>query len=252
MPYTLPDLDYDYAALEPYYSAEMLELHHDKHHAAYVSGVNDRARPARRRARSDDFEAITGLQKKLAFNLSGHVLHTLLWKNLSPEGGDKPAGRPGRGDRRVLRLVRAVQAAAVGGNRHRAGLGLGRARMGAARRNVSTWRRSTTTRTTSGRARARCWCSTRGSTRTTCSTRTCAPTYVDAIWNVVNWSDVSSRFESAATRRARVEGARLNSARWVQRKYVTASRPRGAHDAQCEARFALDRARSPARLSLRP
>ena len=43
MTYTLPDLDYDYAALEPHYSAAMLELHHDKHHAAYVKGRQRRA-----------------------------------------------------------------------------------------------------------------------------------------------------------------------------------------------------------------
>ena len=41
---------------------------------------------------SDDFDTITGAQKKLAFNLSGHVLHTLFWKNLSPDGGGKPVG----------------------------------------------------------------------------------------------------------------------------------------------------------------
>jgi Fe-Mn family superoxide dismutase len=92
MTYTLPDLDYDYSALEPYYSGEMLELHHDKHHAAYVSGVNGALEQLEAARSADDFEAITGLEKKLAFNLSGHVLHTLFWKNLSPEGGDKPVG----------------------------------------------------------------------------------------------------------------------------------------------------------------
>ena len=49
MKYSLPDLDYDYSALEPYYSAQMLELHHDKHHAAYVKGVERSARTARGR-----------------------------------------------------------------------------------------------------------------------------------------------------------------------------------------------------------
>ena len=38
--YTLPDLPYDYAALEPHVSAEIMQLHHDKHHAAYVTGAN--------------------------------------------------------------------------------------------------------------------------------------------------------------------------------------------------------------------
>jgi Fe-Mn family superoxide dismutase len=92
MKYELPDLEYDYAALEPYYSAEMLELHHDKHHAAYVSGLNGVLDQLDEARATDDFEAITGLEKKLAFNLSGHVLHTILWKNLSPHGGDKPDG----------------------------------------------------------------------------------------------------------------------------------------------------------------
>jgi Fe-Mn family superoxide dismutase len=92
MKYELPDLEYGYAALEPYYSAEMLELHHDKHHAAYVNGLNGVLDQLDEARASDDFEAITGLEKKLAFNLSGHVLHTILWKNLSPDGGDKPDG----------------------------------------------------------------------------------------------------------------------------------------------------------------
>ena len=91
-PYVLPPLDYDYAALEPHYSAHMLELHHDKHHKAYVDGVNaalDKLATARD---SDDLSALVGLEKTLAFNLSGHVLHTLFWKNLSPRGGDRPEG----------------------------------------------------------------------------------------------------------------------------------------------------------------
>jgi Fe-Mn family superoxide dismutase len=91
-PYELPPLDYDYAALEPHYSARVLELHHDKHHKAYVDGVNatlDKLATARD---SDDLSALVGLEKTLAFNLSGHVLHTLFWKNLSPGGGDRPEG----------------------------------------------------------------------------------------------------------------------------------------------------------------
>jgi Fe-Mn family superoxide dismutase len=92
MKYELPELGYDYAALEPYYAAEMLELHHDKHHAAYVNGLNGVLDQLDEARTSDDFEAITGLEKKLAFNLSGHVLHTIFWRNLSPHGGDKPDG----------------------------------------------------------------------------------------------------------------------------------------------------------------
>jgi Fe-Mn family superoxide dismutase len=90
--YTLPDLPYDYGALEPHYSGHALELHHGKHHAAYVEELNrvlDRLAEARARNLHD---SIVGLEKSLAFNLSGHVLHSLFWKNLSPEGGEPPRG----------------------------------------------------------------------------------------------------------------------------------------------------------------
>lgn len=92
MSYSLPDLPYDYSALEPVYSGRVLELHHGKHHAGYVAGLNqtqERLAEARERR---DFEAIVGLEKALAFNLSGHILHSLFWKNLSADGGGKPDG----------------------------------------------------------------------------------------------------------------------------------------------------------------
>jgi len=90
--YELPPLAYDYSALEPHYSARVLELHHDKHHKAYVDGVNGTLDKLAGARESGDLSTIVGLEKTLAFNLSGHVLHTLFWKNLSPDGGDKPDG----------------------------------------------------------------------------------------------------------------------------------------------------------------
>ena len=90
--YTLPDLPYDYSALEPHYSAEVLELHHDKHHAAYVKGANETLEKLEAARAKDDFATIVGLQKAMAFHVSGHVLHSLFWKNLSPNGGGKPEG----------------------------------------------------------------------------------------------------------------------------------------------------------------
>jgi len=90
--YTLPDLPYDYGALEPHYSAKMLQLHHDKHHAAYVKGLNDTMEQLADARDKGDFTSIVGLEKSHAFNLSGHVLHSLFWTNLSPDGGGKPGG----------------------------------------------------------------------------------------------------------------------------------------------------------------
>ncbi len=90
--YTLPELPYDYGALEPHYSGEIVELHHDKHHAAYVAGANATLDKLVEARASGDYGAIVGLEKTLAFNVSGHVLHSIFWKNLSPDGGDKPEG----------------------------------------------------------------------------------------------------------------------------------------------------------------
>jgi superoxide dismutase, Fe-Mn family len=90
--YSLPELPYDYSALEPHYSAEVLELHHDKHHKAYVEGANTTLEKLDKARSDDDFGAINQLQKNLAFHLSGHVLHSMFWENLSPDGGGKPSG----------------------------------------------------------------------------------------------------------------------------------------------------------------
>lgn len=90
--YTLPDLDYDHGALEPYLSAHILELHHGKHHQAYVDGANATLEKIAAARESGDFSSIVGLEKTLAFNVSGHVLHSMYWKNLSPDGGGVPTG----------------------------------------------------------------------------------------------------------------------------------------------------------------
>ena len=90
--YTLPDLPYDYAALEPHVSAQIMELHHDKHHAAYVTGANQTLEKLAAARDKDDFGSIVGLEKTLAFHISGHVLHSIFWKNLSPDGGERPDG----------------------------------------------------------------------------------------------------------------------------------------------------------------
>ena len=90
--YTLPDLPYDYSALEPHVSGQIMELHHDKHHAAYVAGANTTLEKLAGARDKDDFGPIVGLEKTLAFHISGHVLHSIFWKNLSPDGGGKPEG----------------------------------------------------------------------------------------------------------------------------------------------------------------
>jgi Fe-Mn family superoxide dismutase len=90
--YTLPDLPYDYGALDPHIAGEIMELHHGKHHATYVKGLNDTLEKLAAARDTGDFGPIVGLEKTLAFNLGGHVNHSIFWNNLSPDGGGKPEG----------------------------------------------------------------------------------------------------------------------------------------------------------------
>ena len=90
--YILPDLRYDYGALEPHISGKIMELHHDKHHAGYVKGANTALEKLDEARQKEDFTRLAALEKALAFNLSGHVLHSLFWRNLMPKGGDRPTG----------------------------------------------------------------------------------------------------------------------------------------------------------------
>jgi len=90
--YTLPDLPYDYSALEPAISGEIMELHHSKHHATYVAGVNTALEQLAEARSKDSLGAVNLYEKNLAFNLGGHVNHSVFWTNLSPDGGDKPTG----------------------------------------------------------------------------------------------------------------------------------------------------------------
>jgi Fe-Mn family superoxide dismutase len=93
--YSLPDLRYDYGALEPHISGKIMELHHDKHHAAYVKGANQALEKLGELREKQDFTRLGALEKSLAFNLSGHVLHSLFWQNLTPKGGGQPDGELG-------------------------------------------------------------------------------------------------------------------------------------------------------------
>jgi Fe-Mn family superoxide dismutase len=90
--YKLPDLQYDYGALEPHVSGKIMQLHHDKHHAAYVAGANKALADLAEAREKKDYAKIYLTERQLAFHLSGHVMHSLFWQNLSPDGGDKPAG----------------------------------------------------------------------------------------------------------------------------------------------------------------
>jgi Fe-Mn family superoxide dismutase len=90
--YTLPHLPYDYAALEPHIAGKIMELHHSKHHATYVKGANTALEQLADARQCEALATVNMLEKNLAFNLGGHVNHSVFWPNMSPDGGDKPDG----------------------------------------------------------------------------------------------------------------------------------------------------------------
>ena len=90
--YVLPELDYPYDALEPHISAEIMELHHSKHHQAYVDGANAALASLEAAREAGDMAAVNLYEKNLAFHLGGHSNHSVFWKNMSPTGGGEPTG----------------------------------------------------------------------------------------------------------------------------------------------------------------
>lgn len=90
--YSLPELGYDFGALAPHISAQIMELHYGKHHQAYVTGANTTLDALAEARATGSFANINKLERDLVFNLGGHVNHSVFWKNLSPDGGDKPTG----------------------------------------------------------------------------------------------------------------------------------------------------------------
>ena len=92
--YTLPSLPYAYDALEPYISKEIMTLHHDKHHNAYVTGANA-ALDKLDMGRKNNWQGVDlkAVERDLSFNLAGHVLHSIFWPNMKANGGGKPGGK---------------------------------------------------------------------------------------------------------------------------------------------------------------
>ena len=90
--FELPPLPYAYDALEPHYDEATVRLHHDKHHAAYVTGLNAAVEQVGKMTASGDFAGAKTAAKALAFHGSGHVLHSLFWTNMKPGGGGEPTG----------------------------------------------------------------------------------------------------------------------------------------------------------------
>jgi Fe-Mn family superoxide dismutase len=94
--YQLPDLPYDFGALEPVISAEIMELHYTKHHKGYVTNLNAALEKYHEAESKNDLAAMVALQSAIKFNGGGHINHTIFWTILAPvskglNGGPKGA-----------------------------------------------------------------------------------------------------------------------------------------------------------------
>ncbi|MGH8229279.1 MAG: superoxide dismutase, partial [Steroidobacteraceae bacterium] len=90
--YVLPDLEYDYGALEPHISGRIMELHHGKHHRGYVNGANALLEQLQEARQKGNYDSAGTIARALAFNVSGHVMHSIFWRNLAPKAGGRPTG----------------------------------------------------------------------------------------------------------------------------------------------------------------
>jgi len=88
----LPPLPYDYDALEPHISEQVLTWHHDTHHQGYVNGLASAEETLAENRASGDFGSSAAAQGSVTHNGCGHYLHTLFWDNMSPDGGGEPDG----------------------------------------------------------------------------------------------------------------------------------------------------------------
>ncbi|KAL3713689.1 hypothetical protein TMatcc_002393 [Talaromyces marneffei ATCC 18224] len=84
--YKLPPLPYAYNALEPIISAQIMTLHHSKHHQTYINNLNAALSAQEAATVSNDISALPAIKQKIKFNGGGHINHSLLWRNLAPVG----------------------------------------------------------------------------------------------------------------------------------------------------------------------
>lgn len=92
MAHELPPLPYDYNALEPHIDEQTMRLHHDKHHLAYVNGLNNAETKLAECREKGDFALVKHWEREAAFHGAGHFLHCIFWENMGPKGGGKPSG----------------------------------------------------------------------------------------------------------------------------------------------------------------
>jgi len=193
--HTLPDLPYDYNALEPVISAEIMQLHHSKHHAAYVNNLNVAEEKLHEANAKKDVSSIIQLAPAIKFNGGGHINHSIFWQNLSPNGGE-PSSELLASIKKDFgsldNLQKQLSAAAVGVQ------GSGWAWLGynaqSQRLEIATCANQDPLQATTGLIPLfgiDVW-----EHAYYLQYKNVRPDYVNAIWKVANWKDISQRYST--------------------------------------------------------
>lgn len=197
-PYVLPDLAYDYAALEPHISARIMELHHSKHHKAYVDGANNALAGLDEARETGNFANVNRLEKDLAFHLGGHINHSIFWTNLAPKSGGVPEGELAAAIDEFFGSFEKFQAHFTAASMGIQGSGWG----------VVSWdpvgkqliiqqlfdQQGNTAQGTIPVLQLDMW-----EHAFYLDYQNVKADYVKAFWNIVNWANVAQRFEAART-----------------------------------------------------
>jgi len=196
--HTLPDLGYDFGALEPYISADIMKIHYEKHHATYVNNLNVALDKLAEATAKGDVSAAVALGPALRFNGGGHINHSIFWKNLTansksgePTGELKAAIERDFGSLDNLKTQMSTASVAVQGS----GWGWLGYNKQAKKLQLATCPNQDPLEATTGLVPLfgiDVW-----EHAYYLQYKNVRPDYVKAIWNVANWKDIAERFANA-------------------------------------------------------
>lgn len=195
--HTLPDLPYDFGALQPHISADIMTLHHQKHHNTYVTNLNVAEEKFAEAKEKGDVGAMIALGPGLKFNGGGHINHSIFWQNMSPNGGGEPTGelmdaiKRDFGSFDAMKTQLSASTVAVQGS----GWGWLGYNKSSGRLQIASCPNQDPLEPTTGLVPLfgiDVW-----EHAYYLQYKNVRPDYVKAIWNVANWNDITQRFNAA-------------------------------------------------------
>lgn len=197
----LPDLPYDYADLQPTINAEIMELHHSKHHHAYVTKLNEALDKYAEAEQQGDLATMINLQPAIQFNGGGHINHSIFWSNLAPKsqgGGAPPEGPLAEALNNTFGSLQDFIDMFIAKSTVIPGSGWGW--LGYSKeKNTLEYAACINHDLVSGKSLIPLLCIDVWEHAYYLQYKNLRATYLKTIWDVVNWKNVAERFEKATT-----------------------------------------------------